>query len=377
VDFALSEEQQEIRTLAAQILGDRSTPELLKEIEAGQDRFDRELWASLAASDLLGLALPESVGGGGYGFTETCLLLEQQGIVLAPVPLWPTLVCGAQPLARWGTDAQQQHYLPGVIAGSTFLTAALQENLAEPRFPATTARRDGDGWVLDGLKTGVPIASEAAVILVPASIVGDAGSVAGGVAVFLVNPDASGVSLERIETMDWEAQFRVELTGVRVAADAVLGSVENGREILDWIVDRATVGLCAIAAGASNKALKITAEYTTNRKQFDRPIATFQAVGQRMADSYIDDQAISVTMWQAATRLDHEKSSDKEVAVAKYWASEGGSRVGHAALHLHGGISIDVDYPIHRYFLWLKQIEFSLGAATPQLAALGAMLAAP
>jgi alkylation response protein AidB-like acyl-CoA dehydrogenase len=375
VDFAFSEEQQEIRSLAAQIMGDRSSLELLKEIEAGQDRFDRELWASLAAADLLGIALPESVGGAGYGFTETCLLLEQQGNVLAPVPLWATIVCGAQPMARWGSAEMQQQYLPGVIAGTVMLTAALQENLADPRHPGTTARRDGDAWVLDGAKTGVPIATEAAVILVPATITGGDGD--GGVAVFLVAPDASGVTLERVETMDWEAHFRLDLDGVRVAADAILGSVDQGRQVLDWVVDRATVGLCAIAAGASNKALKITAEYTINRKQFERPIATFQAVGQRMADSFIDDQAISVTMWQAATRLDHEAPSDKEVAVAKYWASEGGSRVGHAALHLHGGISIDVDYPIHRYFQWLKQIEFSLGSATPQLAALGAILAAP
>ena len=150
----------------------------------------------------------------------------------------------------------------------------------------------------------------------------------------------------------------------------------TGRGSSNWIVDRTTVGLCAIAAGACQEALRLTAEYASNRKQFDKPIAMFQAVGQRMADSYIDNEAVNLTMWQAATRLHDEMPSDKEIATAKYWASEGGSRIGHAALHIHGGISIDVDYPIHRYFLWLKQLEFTLGAATPQLAHLGALIAA-
>jgi alkylation response protein AidB-like acyl-CoA dehydrogenase len=126
----------------------------------------------------------------------------------------------------------------------------------------------------------------------------------------------------------------------------------------------------------ADKALHITAEYATNRKQFDRPIATFQAVGQRMADAYIDTEAIKLTMLLAATRLEEGKPAETEVATAKYWASDGGSRVGHAALHVHGGISIDLDYPIHRYFLWAKGIEFTLGSGTPQLVKIGRVLAA-
>jgi acyl-CoA dehydrogenase len=166
------------------------------------------------------------------------------------------------------------------------------------------------------------------------------------------------------------------LSDVRVDGDALLGSVAQGAEILNWIVDRTTVGLCAIQSGVCQVALQTTAQYASNRKQFDKPIAMFQAVGQRMADSYIDNEAVNLTMWQAASRLHDERPSPKEIATAKYWASEGGSRIGHAGLHIHGGISIDVDYPIHRYFLWLKQIEFTLGAATPHLVRLGQLLAA-
>ena len=149
-----------------------------------------------------------------------------------------------------------------------------------------------------------------------------------------------------------------------------------GAEAVARVVALTRVGLCAVAAGVADKALHITAEYATNRKQFDRAIATFQAVGQRMANAYIDTEAIKLTMLLAATRLDEGKPAETEVATAKYWASDGGSRVGHAALHVHGGISIDLDYPIHRYFLWAKGIEFTLGSGTPQLARIGRVLAA-
>ncbi len=118
--------------------------------------------------------------------------------------------------------------------------------------------------------------------------------------------------------------------------------------------------------------MRLTAEYTTERKQFDRAIGTFQAVGQRMADCFIDNQAIELTMLQAATHLDEGRDDPLEIATAKFWAAEGGNHIAHAALHIHGGVSIDVDFPIHRYFLWLKRYEFTLGSATPELLRIGA-----
>jgi acyl-CoA dehydrogenase len=219
-----------------------------------------------------------------------------------------------------------------------------------------------------GVKSGVPVAHRAAAVVVPAR------GPEGRPLVLLVDPRAPGVTLERQRPMSWEAQFRMRLDGVRVGADAVLGA--DGAAVLDWIVDRVTVALCALASGACAEAVRLTAEYASNRKQFDKPIAMFQAVGQRLADAFIDAQAVNLTMLQAASRLADELPSAKEVATAKFWAADGGSRIGHAALHVHGGISIDVDYPIHRYFLWLKTLENTLGAATPQLVRLGQEIAA-
>ncbi|HVM97764.1 MAG TPA: acyl-CoA dehydrogenase, partial [Candidatus Acidoferrales bacterium] len=272
-------------------------------------------------------------------------------------------------LARFGS-AEQKNLIRQVLGGETILTAALVEPLSDPRLPSTTATAEGKGWRLNGTKLAVPMVQHATLMLVPAR------TKEGTVIVFLVDPKSPGIRLRQQEATNWEPQFVVDLSDVKVDAAAVVGSPDNGAAVLSWIVDRVTVALCAIAAGACQEALRITAEYTSNRKQFDKPIAMFQAVGQRMADSFIDNEAVNLTMWQAASRLDEDIPSDQEIATAKYWAAEGGSRIGHAALHLHGGICIDVDYPIHRYFLWLKEIENTLGAATPQLERLGKLIAA-
>lgn len=368
MDFSLTEEQQAMANLADEILRDRCTLERLKVIEQSEDGFDPELWAALAKAGLLGAAVPESLGGSGGGFIEVCLLLQQQGKHVALLPLLPTLV-SAMLLARFGSREQQQRYLPALCAGETILTAALSELGADERAPTTIASPDGTGWRLNGVKTAVPWAHCARAIVVPGR------TVDGVPLVFVVPSDSRGLRFEAQRATNWEPHFRLTLDNVAVPSECLVGSTENGGEVLHWLVDRYTVGLCAIASGACERALRITAEYASNRKQFDKPIAMFQAVGQRMADSYIDNEAVQLTMWQAASRLAQELPSDKEVATAKYWAAEGGSRIGHASLHIHGGISIDVDYPIHRYFLWLKQIEFTLGAATPQLVRLGSLLA--
>jgi alkylation response protein AidB-like acyl-CoA dehydrogenase len=370
MDFSQSDEQRALAELAGQILGDKCTLGRLKAVERSDDRYDRDVWAEFAKAGLLGAALPESVGGSGGGFVEICLLLEQQGKRVAMIPLLSTVVSVAMPLARFGSSQQQQRYLPGVVGGKTLLSAALTEMGTHSRAPITVATADGAGWRLTGVKTAVPMAHVAAAVLVPAR------TSDGKIGVFLVDPKAVGVTLGRQETTNWEAHFHMDLANVKVGPEALIGSIGQGAALLDWIVDRTTVGMCAIASGACQEAVRLTAEYASNRKQFDKPIAMFQAVGQRMADSYIDNEAVNLTMWQAASRLDVETPSAKEIDTAKYWAAEGGSRIGHAGLHIHGGISIDVDYPIHRYFLWLKQLEFTLGAATPHLVHLGELIAA-
>ncbi len=249
------------------------------------------------------------------------------------------------------------------------LTAALVEPLGDPLRPATAARPDGDGWVLDGTKTNVPAALVADTVLVPAT------TPDGATGVFLVAADTPGLSCERQATTTGTPEAQLVLTGVRLGGDAALGPVDAGGSVLRWTVEHATVATCAVMAGLAAEAVRMTGEYTSSREQFGRPIATFQAVGQRAADAYVDAHAIRLTMLQAAWRLTAGFPADREVAIAKYWASAGGQRVVHAAQHLHGGIGVDRDYPLHRYFLLAKQLELTLGGANRQLVNLGRLLA--
>jgi alkylation response protein AidB-like acyl-CoA dehydrogenase len=167
----------------------------------------------------------------------------------------------------------------------------------------------------------------------------------------------------------------VELDDVVVEADRLLGEDTDGAAVIMSIVEHATTALCIQEAGACASALELTAEYTKTRVQFDKPIATFQAVGQRAADAYVDTEAIRLTAWQAASRLAAGLPATAEVAIAKYWAAEGGQRVVHAASHLHGGVGVDRDYPLHRFFLLTEQIELTLGGANESLRRLGRILA--
>ena len=370
MDLSLSEDQQAIADLAGRIFSEKLPPSRLRDIEtdpAGR-WFADDVWNELAKADLLGVCLPESVGGGGYGFMEACLILEQLGRNVAPLPLMPTLVLGALPIARFGSDEQKQQLLPGVIDGSVLLTAALFEagEYVVPTVPATTATPDGGGWRLDGEKILVPAAHLATKILVPARANGSVG-------VFLVDPSGEGVELERNEAINDEPVYLLRLTG---AAGEPLGAVERGDEIVDWITARAIAALCSIQAGVCEGALRLTATYVSEREQFGSKIGTFQAVAQRIADAYIDTEAIRLTAIQAAWRLSEELPADDEVHIGKFWASFGGDRVVHAAQHLHGGVGVDLDYPIHRYFRWSKVIELTLGTATEHLRLLGQRIAA-
>ncbi len=370
MDFGFTEEQQALRELARKILADRVTPDRLREIERSDEGIDRELWAELAKANLLGSCLPESVDGSGLGFFELCLLLQEAGRTVAPLPLWATLVLGALPLAEFGSAAQRERWLPAVVRGEAFLTAALFEpDSLDPTRPTTRAERVDGGWRLSGEKLCVPAAPVAARVLVPARFA------SGGVGMFLLDPHADGVALERQIATNHEVLGRLVLSRASVADADRLGGEQEGQAAIRWLADRAVVALCALQLGVVERALEITARYVAERRQFDRPIGSFQAVHQRAGDAYIDVELIRLTTWQAAWRLDQGMPSTGEIAVAKFFASEAGHRIVYAAQHLHGGIGVDVDYPIHRYYLWAREIELTLGSGARQLERLGEELA--
>lgn len=383
MDFDYGEEQEAVRQLADRILSERSTHERLKEVEqaAGPEGpFDRGLWAELATAGLLGIALPEDVGGAGLDFVAACLVVEAVGRTAAHVPVVEVMAYASPAIDRFGTPDQRRAWLPRLASGEAVATAAMAELVGDVvvpgvAAPATTAAPLGEGgWRLEGTKACVPGGLLADLLLVPATVLGADGRPA-GVGVFLVPADAAGVVRTR---QDGTAlpEALVELGGVELGADALLGGGQaDGREVACFVVERATAALCVQEAGVCAAALALTAEYAKTREQFGKPIATFQAVGQRAADAYVDTEAIRLTAWQAAWRLARGLPAAAELAVAKFWAAEGGQRVVHAAAHLHGGVGVDRDYPLHRFFLLTEQIELSLGGARDSLARLGGLLA--
>ncbi|MDA8360288.1 MAG: acyl-CoA dehydrogenase family protein [Actinomycetota bacterium] len=388
MDFNFNEAQEAVRDLAGRIFTERSTHERLKAVEADAGEhgpFDADLWSALAESGLVGIGIGEDVGGGGLDFVAVAAVLEAAGRTAARVPVVEAMAYAAPALERFGTQEQRERWLGPLVRGELILTAATaewasDEDLVVPGVPvpATTARPlPGGGWRIEGTKACVPFGLRADALLVPASLHGaGAGAESASVGVFIVPRSADGLTVRR-QDGTWAPEALVVLDGVEVGDEALVGGAEaDGAAVVSTIVDHAMAGLCVLEAGACAAALDLVGEYTKTREQFGKPIATFQAVGQRAADAYVDVEAVRLTAWQAAWRLATGQPADAELAVAKYWAAEGGQRAVHAAVHLHGGVGVDRDYPLHRYFLLTRQVELTLGGAHDSLRRLGAILAA-
>lgn len=365
MDFSLDDQQQAIGDLASQVLGDASTHERLRDLERSDGpRLDRDLWASLARTGVLGAFVPEEHGGAGLDLVALGAVLEHAGRTAAAVPLWETLGLGVPAIERFAPGPLAAEVLAAVAAGTMVLTAAWHEEGSEPLRPTTTAERSGDRWELTGTKVCVPAGAVADAVLVPAAVE------SGSVGLFLVRTDAEGVGIEPLRTTlgDPQAAVLLAMTPAELVAE--------GHDSLRWAYERAVATQCSLAAGVVGEALRLTSDYTKERKQFDVPIASFQAVAHRAADAFVDVEAVRLTALQALWRLAADMDASAEVASAKYWVAEGGQRVVHTAQHLHGGVGVDRDYPLHRYFLAAKEIELQLGGSTRQLLELGTLIAA-
>jgi acyl-CoA dehydrogenase len=369
MDFSFTDEQQELAALARRILEDKVTETVLRAADATDGpRFDPPTWAALAEANLLGIGLPTELGGSGYGIVEQGKVLEEVGRTVAPVPVAATTVLGALPIARFGSDALRQRWVPAAADGSAVLSAAWSEPANRfPDRPATIATLDDGVWRLDGVKTFVVAGTIAEAFVVSATA-------SDGPGLFVVERGTPGLTIEPQVVTDRDTYARLSLADVVVSADARL-TADDGTDVVAWAFERATVAQCAQMLGVLSKALEMTAQYATQRVQFERPIATFQAVGHRLADCYIAIEGLRLTLYQAMWHLEAGLPASMEVEVAKFWAAEAGHNVAHAVVHVHGGTGIDEDYPLHRYYVAAKSLEFALGGATDQLLRIGVAFA--
>jgi 3-oxocholest-4-en-26-oyl-CoA dehydrogenase beta subunit len=363
MDFSYSQEQQDLRDTAARMLTQRFTDEFRKSFSRGTEAYDAPLWSSFASAGLLGAGIGVEYGGSGLGLTELCLVLEEQGRTLAAMPLLETLVLGALPLERFGTGAHRE-LLRGIASGELVLTAALEEpGGTDLESLQTRAEATAAGFQLSGVKTCVPYALQADYLLVPALVHAQA-------RVFVVPRAAAGLTIEIQRGTSGAPQGLVTLARVPVAGADMLGHGTDV-DVAAWILERARVGICALQLGVSQESLRRAVAYTRERHQFGRPLGSFQAVQHRLADCYIDVEALRSAYLRAVWALDEEVPASAEVLAAKWWAAQCGHRVTHAVQHVHGGLGADLEYPVHAFFLRAKELELSLGGALPSLAAIG------
>ncbi|CAA0116751.1 Acyl-CoA dehydrogenase FadE27 [Halioglobus japonicus] len=365
MDFSISEEVNSAQQLAQQILGDFTEVDKLKRIEQQEERFDTELWKALAEAGLLGLDIPENNGGTGLGFYSLTTLCEEVGRTVAPVPVIPVLVSAAGTLRRFGTDAQKEQWLGAIASGSTLVTAALEEyNNEDPGTPASSAEKMDGGYSISGTKICVSLAQTAARILVSAR----AGE---ELVVALVDPRAAGVSLNAQVIMTGENRHELVMDKVQVPTSDIVATGREAVAAMEWALQASRTALAAMAVGVCDKMMRITGSYTSEREQFGRAIATFQAVSHRVADCYIDVECLRLVTQQAASLIDQGRPASEAVAMAKIWCGDVTHRVSQASQHCHGGTGVDRDYPLFRYCELARQIELTAGSSARLMGELG------
>jgi 3-oxo-4-pregnene-20-carboxyl-CoA dehydrogenase alpha subunit len=339
MDFTLTERQQAVAGLAADLLG------------------AADPWKELARAGLLDVSPPD-----GLGVLEVSVLLTEIGKRAPSMKAMATLMTGALPLLRWGRPELRSDVLRGVASGELLLTAALREPSHPQPFPPATAVTDG---TITGLKTGVPYAAEANLLLIPALFTSTPALPPppnprptppdGGV--FLVSPRGPGVELIRTPSSSGEPEYAVRLD--RAPVEGMLGGPECVRDLYQLAI----AGACALADGVVAGALALTRDHVASREQFGRPLAAFQAVSQQIADVYIASRTMHLAALSACWRLGGDLDAAADLEVARYWCAEQAPRSVRLCHHLHGGIGMDVTYPLHRFSSLAADLARFLGGA--------------
>jgi len=367
VQLVLSEDQELIAKTAADFVAEKSPISRVRALRDSRDGtgFSRELWKEMARLGWVGIPLPEEYGGAALGLAELAVVMEELGRSLAPEPFLSTVLLGAGALQQGGSGSQQAAWLPGIAKGETILTLAFQE--PRSRYDlchvATSARSSGDSYVLDGEKIQVLDGHVADALLVSARSAGGERD-ADGIALFLVPRGATGLEIVRQSRVDGRNAAIVRLSGVRAAADAVVGKVGGAGALLEAIVDRATVGLCAEMLGAMQRAFSMTLAHLKERKQFGVPIGSFQALKHRAADLFVEIELGKSLVMAAARAADAGDSELPQlVSLAKARLSDGFLKVAHEGVQMFGGVGMTDEYDIGFYLKRARAAEQTFGDA--------------
>lgn len=360
MDFTLTEDQRAIADMADGLFTDFCTDEHVRAFDDSGATLMQDLWQTCIETGLHSLYIPEAAGGSGLGMTELMLVLIAQGRGLGMVPLWRHQVAAAA-LAEWAPEAFAGE-LEVAAAGGTILTLNTAD-LGRSRGIALRATRNADGWLLQGCAHGVAGAGEASAALLLAQT-------EDGIRPVLLPFDQAGI--ERIDGVlaQGESVADLQCNAVQLPAAAVLPV-----DATEWLEVRAIAAQAALQLGVSQEQVRRTVEYVGERVQFDRRIGQFQAVQMAMADCQVALEVLRTSLWQLCFRIDAGLPAPSEALATAWQAVEAGHLIGHKAQHVHGGIGVDLTYPIHRFLYWSRTLSLGLGGSRSTLERLGDWLA--
>ena len=365
MDLALSEEQEMVRKMARDFLTDKLPKAVVKEMEESELGYSPELWREMVELGWVGLVLPEKYGGGGMGFLDLAVLLEEIGRACLPGPYFSTVVLGGLPILDAGSEEQKQKYLPKIASGETIFTLALTEPSARYEAAAieVKATADNNAYILNGTKLFVPDAHIADYMLVVART-DEKSKGEAGITIFIVDAKSPGISYTVLKTIANDKLCEVVFNQVSVPKENILGQLGQGWRKVQKIVQRAAVAKCCEIVGCVQQALDMTVDYAKKRKQFDRPIGSFQVIQHYCADMATDVDGARLSTYQAAWMISEGLPCNLEVAVAKAWAGEASQRIMALAHQVHGAIGYSIDHDLQFYTRRAKAAEVTFGDAS-------------
>lgn len=362
MNFALSEEQEMLKKAARDFLADKCSKAVVRAMVEDEKGYPPELWREMAGLGWMGLAFPEEYGGSGMSFLDLAVLLDETGRVCLPGPFFSTVVLGGLAILDAGNDEQKRAYLPAIAGGESIFTLALTEEAAQ--YDAASikvkAAADKDGYIISGAKFFVPDAHVADYLLCVART-DEKAAAEEGVTVFIVDAKSPGISCTLLKTMAGDKLCEVEFDRVKVPGQNILGELNRGWSVVERVIQRAAVAKCCEMVGGMQQSLEMAVDYAKERKQFGRPIGSFQAIQHYCANMATDVDGARFTTYQAAWMMSEGLPCAKEVAIAKAWAGEAFGRVSTLAHQVHGAIGCTIDHDLHFYTRRGKAAELTFG----------------
>jgi alkylation response protein AidB-like acyl-CoA dehydrogenase len=355
LDF--TEEQQVLRDMVRGVCEEYCPLQTVREMEDDPKGIPEGFWKQIAELGLLGVLVPEAYGGSDQTMLEAALVYEELGRALAPSPAFVSSVVGAGALLRAGSETQRKEWLPRIVSGDAIVTPAWLEPKGGfgPKGVQLRARRDGEAWVLSGRKHFVLFASSASRLLVLART----GEGLTDVGLFLVDPNAAGVTLKQQRSLASDTQYDVELADVRVEATELLGAPDSGWATYDAVMHDGIILLAAQAVGGAEKALEITVQYAKDRKQFDKPLGAFQAISHYLADAATTVDGARTLVYEAAWARAEGKPIARLAPMAKLFACQTYRDVTAMAQQVWGGVGFTIEYDIQLFFRRAKQLQIT------------------